>query len=291
MAKFALIGVGGYIARKHLKAIYENGCDLVVACDLNDSVGIMDKYFKEAIFTRSESEFFTFIANNKIDYLSICTPNHEHFKHIAMVQQVDPKVKIICEKPLLTTPDHMEIAEKSNISNLFSILQLRKCKEVDYIKNEIRTREKSGSEYDITVDYNTPRGPWYEKSWKGNSSLSGGLLMNIGVHLFDLIQWIYEEYDHEINIIKAVIDKRCALVKVKIGKANVVVNLSIEGNTSPCRRFKIRNSKAISQFDIGESFTDLHTECYNDVLCGSGIGFNEAFKSIKLIHRIEMFNN
>ena len=45
MKNFAIIGVGGYIAPRHLKAIKDTGNTLVSAYDKNDSVGIMDSYF------------------------------------------------------------------------------------------------------------------------------------------------------------------------------------------------------------------------------------------------------
>ncbi|MHC4122464.1 MAG: hypothetical protein ACYSSI_02735 [Planctomycetota bacterium] len=50
MKKFALIGVGGYVAPRHLKAIKETGNVLVAALDKSDSVGILDSYFPEADF-------------------------------------------------------------------------------------------------------------------------------------------------------------------------------------------------------------------------------------------------
>ena len=57
MKKFAIIGVGGYIAPRHLKAIKDTGNDLVAAYDKNDSVGIMDSYFPKASFF-TEQELF-----------------------------------------------------------------------------------------------------------------------------------------------------------------------------------------------------------------------------------------
>ena len=44
MKKFALTGVAGYIAPRHLKAIKDSGNDLVAALDPHDSVGILDSY-------------------------------------------------------------------------------------------------------------------------------------------------------------------------------------------------------------------------------------------------------
>lgn len=50
MENFALIGLAGYIAPRHLRAIKETGNTLLVAYDPFDSVGIIDSYFPQARF-------------------------------------------------------------------------------------------------------------------------------------------------------------------------------------------------------------------------------------------------
>ena len=50
MNNFALIGAGGYIAPRHMKAIKDTNNELVAAMDPNDSVGIIDSYFPNADF-------------------------------------------------------------------------------------------------------------------------------------------------------------------------------------------------------------------------------------------------
>ena len=45
MKNFALTGVAGYIAPRHLQAIKDTGSNLVAAMDPHDSVGILDRYF------------------------------------------------------------------------------------------------------------------------------------------------------------------------------------------------------------------------------------------------------
>jgi UDP-N-acetyl-2-amino-2-deoxyglucuronate dehydrogenase len=47
---FALIGAGGYIAPRHMKAIHNTGNRLVAVVDRHDSVGILDTYFPECFF-------------------------------------------------------------------------------------------------------------------------------------------------------------------------------------------------------------------------------------------------
>ena len=57
MTNFAIIGVGGYIAPRHLKAIKETGNNLLVALDKSDSVGIIDSYFPKADFFTEPERF------------------------------------------------------------------------------------------------------------------------------------------------------------------------------------------------------------------------------------------
>jgi len=47
---FAIIGVGGYIAPRHLQAIKDTGNKVIAALDVSDSVGIIDRYFPDARF-------------------------------------------------------------------------------------------------------------------------------------------------------------------------------------------------------------------------------------------------
>ena len=66
MKKFGLIGTGGYIAPRHLKAIKETGHELVVAMDVNDSVGIMDSHFPNAEFFTEFEEFSGYVEDLKL---------------------------------------------------------------------------------------------------------------------------------------------------------------------------------------------------------------------------------
>ncbi len=131
MKNFAIIGLGGYIAGRHLKAIAETGNRLVSALDKNDSVGIIDNYFPNADFFTEFERFERHLdklrrSENKIDYVSICTPNYLHDSQIrfALRQGADA----ICEKPLVLNPwniDALAEVEKETGKKLYNILQLR----------------------------------------------------------------------------------------------------------------------------------------------------------------------
>ena len=53
-----------------------------------------------------------------------------------------------------------------------------------------RALDESGP-HDVVLTYVTPRGLWYEQSWKGDVERSGGLATNIGIHMFDLLGWLF----------------------------------------------------------------------------------------------------
>ena len=75
MRNFAITGVAGYIAPRHLQAIKDTNNNLIAAVDPHDSVGILDKYFPEtSFFTEFERfdrhlEMLRHEKNQPIDYV------------------------------------------------------------------------------------------------------------------------------------------------------------------------------------------------------------------------------
>jgi UDP-N-acetyl-2-amino-2-deoxyglucuronate dehydrogenase len=106
MSTFSLLGAAGYVAPRHLKAIRDTGNRLVSVFDPSESLGIMDQYFPEAVCF---SDFSTYSSyhNHKhfVDFLTICSPNHEHFEQIKW--GIGHGANIICEKPLVLDPNEL----------------------------------------------------------------------------------------------------------------------------------------------------------------------------------------
>ena len=132
MNKFALIGAGGYIAPRHMKAIKETGNVLIAALDPNDSVGIIDSYFPNADFFTEFERFDRHLEklrrenNQRIDYISICSPNYLHDAHIRFALRIGADA--ICEKPLVLNPwnvDALEEIARETGKTVNTILQLR----------------------------------------------------------------------------------------------------------------------------------------------------------------------
>ena len=197
MKNFALIGAAGYIAPRHLQAIKETNNQLIAALDKFDSVGIMDRYFPNADFFVEFERFDRHIeklkrANTSLDYVSICTPNYLHDSHIRMALRRGADA--ICEKPLVLNPwnvDALMDIEKESGQKIHTILQLRLHPSIIALKNKVDAAKQKKEKYEVDLTYITSRGSWYDVSWKGDESKSGGIATNIGVHFYDMLSWIF----------------------------------------------------------------------------------------------------
>src|ERR1700687_5071419 len=92
---FAVMGVSGYVAPRHIRAIRDTGNRLVAAVDPKDSVGVLDQYsFDVAFFTEIErfdrhlEKLRRGPAGQRVDYVSICSPNYLHDAHCRLALRV-----------------------------------------------------------------------------------------------------------------------------------------------------------------------------------------------------------
>ncbi len=294
MKNFALIGVGGFIAVRHLKAIKETGNVLVATLDKNDSVGIIDSYFPNADFFIEFERFDRHIeklrrTGKKIDYVSICTPNYLHDSHIrfALRNHADA----ICEKPLVLNPwnvDALQQIEEETGNTIFNILQLRHHQTIINLRNEI-LNSPSDKIFDVDLTYITSRGNWYFNSWKADLQKSGGIATNIGIHFFDMLGWIFGKIQQ--NVVNLSTPKSAAGY-LEFEKARVRWFLSVDENTLPKevaekgqRTFRLITIGG-KELEFSEGFTDLHTTSYREILNGNGFGLKDARQCIEIAHKI-----
>ena len=294
MKRFAIIGVGGYIAPRHLKAIKDTGNELVSAYDKSDSVGIIDSYFPDSAFF-TEQELFdrhnTKMINegHRLDYISICTPNYLHDAHIRYSLRLGATV--ICEKPVVLNPwniDSLEMVQQREGKKAYAILQLRLHESVVALKKKIENGPKDKI-YDIDLTYITPRGNWYYASWKGDKRKSGGIATNIGVHFYDILTWIFGEVKSSVVHISTH-DRVAGFLQLK--NANVRYFLSICGDTLPqhVREQGGKTYRSIvidgEEFEFSTGFTELHTVSYQKVLQGEGFEISESRPAIQTVFDI-----
>lgn len=290
MKNFLLIGVGGYVAPRHLRAIKETGNNLVAAYDKNDSVGIMDSYFPRASFF-TEQELFDRHNNwfmsqgNKIDYLSVCSPNYLHDAHTRYGLRLG--CDVICEKPVVLSPwniDALEQIENETGHKAYTIFQLRLHPSVQALRKKIEEGPKD-KVYDVDLTYITPRGYWYYASWKGQVQKSGGVATNIGVHFYDMLQWVFGPVQK--NVVHIASHDRVAGY-LEMRQARVRYFLSINGDYLPEGHSGSYRSITVDgeEFEFSQGFTDLHTRSYEEVLAGRGFRIGEARECIQTVYDI-----
>ena len=294
MKHFAVIGLSGYIAPRHIKAIQETNHTLLAATDPHDNVGFLDSYYPEASFFTEFERFDRYmdkLRNNNIgpDYVSVCSPNYLHDAHIKSALRWGADA--ICEKPLVLNPwnlDTLERLEKETGKRVWNILQLRLHPSIIALKKKIE-QSPADTIHDVDLSYITSRGLWYYASWKGDVSKSGGIATNIGIHFFDMLTWIFGSVKK--NTVQLHSHDRAAGY-LELEKANVRWFLSINSDTLPAE-IKAKNQSTYGsikvdgeEIEFSNGFTNLHTESYKQIIAGKGFGIEEARTSIEIVHDI-----
>lgn len=294
MKNFALVGVAGFIAPRHLKAIKETGNNLVAALDKFDQVGILDSYFPEADFFTEFERFDRHLdklkrQGTKIDYVSICTPNYLHDSHIRFALR--HHANAICEKPLVLNPwnvDALAEIEKETSQRVFTILQLRHHQSIITLRDQV-ANGPANKIYDVDLSYITSRGNWYQISWKGEPSKSGGVATNIGIHFFDMLIWVFGKVKNQS--VHASGDTFAAGY-IELERARVRWFLSIDLSHVPqsLRNVGKRTYRSITmegnEIEFSDGFTDLHTVSYREIIEGRGYGLADAAPAIQVAHDI-----
>ena len=292
---FALTGAAGFVAPRHMRAIRDSGHRLVAAVDPSDSVGALDRHGLDIHFFTDIERFDRYLEKlrrgpqeGRIDYVSVCSPNYLHDAHCRLGLRI--KADVICEKPVVINPwnlDALEELEAESGRRIWTILHLRAHERLAALHAQLAAEPK-GTRHDVVLTYVTPRGRWYDISWKGQPDKSGGLASNIGIHFFDLLLWMFG----------AVVDTRVHVNAprrmsgfLELERARVRWLLSVEegdlprdrrGTTEPFRSITVDGTEV----EFSDGFEDLHTRIYAQTLAGRGYGIADARPSIELAYRL-----
>jgi UDP-N-acetyl-2-amino-2-deoxyglucuronate dehydrogenase len=277
-----------------LHAIKETGNDLVVAMDVNDSVGVMDSHFPDAEFYTEFEQFEAFVEDEKLqgrklDYVAICSPNYLHSPHMKFA--LKNGIDVICEKPLVLYTEELDLLLKYELqygAKVNSILQLRLHPSIIALRDKVQSSALE-KVFDVDLTYLTSRGKWYLKSWKGSDEKSGGVATNIGVHFFDMLHFIFGDIrKNEVHYR----DDKTASGYLEYDNARVRWFLSIDANHLPENAVKGEKLTYRSitiedeELEFSGGFTDLHTQSYQNILAGNGYGVEENRAAIETVEGI-----
>lgn len=270
MSKFAIIGAAGFVAPRHMKAIADIGGNLTAAYDPHDSVGVLDEYFPDAWYFNEFELFDRHLSRNPVDYVAICSPNYLHDAHCRAALRWGADA--ICEKPLVLKPhnlDELQHQEKRYDGRVYTILQLR-----------LHPALVGWQGTKLNIMYATPRGNWYDYSWKGDVDKSGGLIYNIGVHLFDLAALLLGPMQ---EIMEAGTIGTRAWGKLMMARGMVDFHLTTDPHNEPRREF--------GDMDLTHGFENLHSRSYQNIIDGKGFGIDDAREAIKMCNAITIHAN
>ncbi len=293
MRNFALIGAAGYVAPRHMRAIRDTGHNLQAAFDPNDSVGVIDSYFPESDFFVEFERFDRHVDklsrrgdHRRIDFVSICSPNYLHDSHVRFALRSGADA--ICEKPLVLNPwniDGLREIERDTGHRVHAILQLRLHPAIIALREQVAHGRREGkSEVDLT--YITSRGHWYLVSWKGDERKSGGIATNIGVHFFDMLNFMFGElqenrvHHHSGTRAAGYLEYEHARVRwfLSIDARDLPESAVAEGK----RTYRSITVDA-EEIEFSGGFTDLHTQSYQQILAGKGFDVEASRTAIRTV--------
>jgi len=296
MQNFALIGAAGYIAPRHMQAIKATGNNLVAAYDPNDSVGIIDSHFPDAHFFTEFERFDRHVDKlrrmnhgNRIDFVSICSPNYLHDAHMRFALRAGADA--ICEKPLVLNPwniDGLQEIERDTGHRVNTILQLRVHPAITALREKVQAGPKD-RKYEVDLTYITSRGRWYLQSWKGDLNKSGGIATNIGVHFFDMLHYIFGELQQ--NVVHLSTDTKAAgYLEYEHARVRWFLSVDVDDVPQAAREAGQRTYRSITadgeEIEFSGGFTDLHNRSYEEILAGRGFGLEENRTAISTVAAI-----
>lgn len=290
---FALTGVAGFIAPRHMKAIVDNGHQVVAGCDPHDAVGVLDRYSFDVRFFTEFERFDRHLEKlrrgpeqKRVHYVSVCSPNYLHDAHIRLALRIGADA--ICEKPVVIKPWNLDALQELELETgrrVYTVLQLRLHPALRALKEQL---DRDPRHHEVELTYITSRGRWYDVSWKGNAERSGGLAANIGIHFFDLLIWLFGGVTaSDVHLS----EPRRMAGSLTLKRATVRWYLSADRNDLPANTPPGQTTFRSIEVDgtaieFTDGFTDLHSRVYEEVLAGRGFGLDEARPSIELVDRI-----
>ena len=291
---FAITGVAGFVAPRHLRAIKGTGNRLLAAVDPHDAAGILDQFSFDVRFFTEVERFDRHLeklrrgpAEGRVDFVSVCSPNYLHDAHCRLALRVGADA--ICEKPLVVNPwnlDALQELEAEYKKRIYTVLQLRLHPKLIQLREKLRSDH---CHHDVCLTYVTGRGRWYNVSWKGTVEKSGGIATNIGIHFFDLLIWLfgrvtgYRVHLADSKRMAGFLDLERARVRwfLSVDPVDVPAGQK-ESNRTTYRSITIDGT----EIDFTEGFVDLHQRVYEETLAGRGFGIEDSRPSIELVHRI-----
>jgi len=264
--RYAIIGSGGFISTRHVQAICDTGGQVVLTCDIDES--------KNSDFTNYRDMFQSKKFKEEVDAVVICTPNFLHRQMI--IDALATNRKVLCEKPLILG---------NNFEGLDGVLVVLQLRYHDFIPDIKKALKKKNNEIEIIMKVYRDQ-KWWD-SWRGDPKKSGGILIGLGIHLFDLIIFLL---GNEYFILESKKSRKKCTGIISFPTATVKYHIEVLDSREGQTRDIIVNGKKFMLCNKDNlSFSGYHSQVYRDFIKGNGIPLSEARKSIELVLKLKKY--
>lgn len=200
--KYALIGCGR-IATNHIKAVINNGLDLIAVCDVQPEhmETLLAKHnLQDQQGIKCYIDYRKMIEENELDLVGIATESGIHAE-IALYC-IDHGINVIIEKPMaMSMQDAEEIIRRSEEKHV----KVSACHQnrFNIAVQEMRKALEAGrfgklSHGSIHVRWNRNKDYYTQAPWRGTWDQDGGALMNQCIHGIDLLRWMMGDEVEEV---------------------------------------------------------------------------------------------
>lgn len=191
--RYALIGCGR-IAVNHLKAVRENGLELVAACDLDAGKikVLFDRAGMDSSDVRQYSDHRVMLEENELDLVAVATDSGEHAR-IAL-DCIRRGVNVIIEKPIaMSMADARQIIAEAEAHRVKVVV----CHQNRFnaAAQQMHAAREAGrfgklSHGSVHIRWNRDKAYYDQALWRGRWASDGGALMNQCIHGIDLLLWM-----------------------------------------------------------------------------------------------------
>lgn len=198
--KVAVVGTGAISTRAHIPAYKNNkDVDLVALVDADEvRVERVAKKFGVKEYYASIDELF---SKRNVDAISICTPPDTH-ADIA-IKAFKAGAHVLCEKPMATKKDDgLRMFEVSKKEGKLLMIGFNMRFRPNYgTARKMILSGRLGRVYMVECAYLTvnPLFKWAKSPWFFSSEHGGGVLLDQGPHVFDLLNYIFGDFPYAVS--------------------------------------------------------------------------------------------
>ena len=191
MIKAGVIGLG-FIGPVHVEAIRRTGnAEVVAIAEMNKAKA--EEFAGEWGIEKVYTDYKDLLADELIDVVHICTPNHLHYQIAKEVLAAGKNV--VCEKPLaMTTEEGAELVKLASTSQLICAVNLN-CRAYPLVQ-QVKAMIANGDLGEILAVNGSYQQDWLfhetDYSWRLEKEFSGNTraIADIGSHWFDMMESI-----------------------------------------------------------------------------------------------------